>query len=317
MLLKLTHTTELTYTDLISESVMELRVAPRQEVDQHRLSFNLAIGPATHVNSYFDWLGNTVHALSVSAFHKRIRIVATSVVETDRRKVEVERFADAFPPPGDVQPATYDFLAFAGPVVDSPQLHEVVALLGAQPGVSQGELALRMLHLINDRFSYVKGVTTSASSTQEILQHGKGVCQDFTHLMIAMSRSLGIPARYVSGLVHPDRDRYRGFTQTHAWVELYFASAGWVAFDPTNNCIVGPNFVKVAIGRDYRDVPPNKGVYRGNASEAIDVRVESEELTTLPPGLAGERYQSLALPTYRAAEGRAFGVADGGQQQQQ
>ena len=94
MLLKLTHTTDLTYSDLISESVMELRMAPRQEADQHRLSFDLAIGPAAHVTSYFDWLDNTVHTFTVGPFHNQIRIVATSVVETDRPRPEVHRFAD-------------------------------------------------------------------------------------------------------------------------------------------------------------------------------------------------------------------------------
>ncbi|MBV8780975.1 MAG: transglutaminase family protein, partial [Phycisphaerae bacterium] len=84
MLLKVTHQTDLNYSGLISESVMELRVTPRQDMDQHRLSFDLAIGPSTSVTSYFDWLGNTVHAFAVSPFHKQIRIVATSVVETDR-----------------------------------------------------------------------------------------------------------------------------------------------------------------------------------------------------------------------------------------
>ena len=92
MLLKIIHATDLTYTDLISESVMELRMAPRQEMDQHRLSFDLAIGPETQVSTYFDWLGNTVHGFTISKFHSRIRIVATSVVETDRPRPEPERF---------------------------------------------------------------------------------------------------------------------------------------------------------------------------------------------------------------------------------
>ena len=99
--MKLSHQTDLTYSELISESVMELRMAPRQEQDQHRLSFTLAIGPPTSAFSYFDWLGNTVHAFTVNPFHKQIRIVATSVVETDRRRVEPERFADTWPIPGD------------------------------------------------------------------------------------------------------------------------------------------------------------------------------------------------------------------------
>ena len=76
--------------------------------------------------------------------------------------------------------------------------------------------------------------------------------------MIGFARALGIPARYVSGLVHPENTEYRGFTQTHAWCELYFPTYGWIAFDPTNCCVVGPNFIQVAVGRDFRDVAPSK-----------------------------------------------------------
>src|SRR6476660_4824147 len=93
MLLKVTHTTDLTYSDLISESVIELRMCPRQEGDQHRLSFSLAIGPRTAVTPYFDWLGNTVHAFTVNKFHRQIRIVATSVVETQRFRLIPQDFA--------------------------------------------------------------------------------------------------------------------------------------------------------------------------------------------------------------------------------
>ena len=299
MLLKLTHTTDLTYSDLISESVMELRMVPRQEQDQHRLSFILAIGPSTSVNSYFDWLGNTVHAFTVNPFHKHIRIVATSVLETDRPRKQVEKFADRWPIEQNGDYAHYDYLQFGGPVIDTPQLRKFVEILWPTPGMSLGEMALRMLVLINEKFTYKKGVTTAASPITELLEKGEGVCQDFTHLMIGLARALGIPARYVSGLVHPDKERFRGFTQTHAWCELYFPSAGWVGFDPTNNCIVGANFVKVAIGRDYRDVPPNKGVYRGKATETIDVQVHSEELTTIPSELAAERVQGLTINTFQ------------------
>ena len=108
----------------------------------------------------------------------------------------------------------------------------------------------------------------------------------------------GIPARYVSGLIHPGNEAFRGFTQTHAWCELLFPSAGWVGFDPTNNCIVGSNFVKVAVGRDYRDVPPNKGVYRGKAVESISVAVQSEKLPEIPPSLAAERLESLPVDLF-------------------
>src|SRR5688572_18110654 len=123
MLLKLTHTTELSYSDLISESVMELRMAPRQEQVQHRLSFTLAIGPPTTAMSYFDWLGNTVHTFTVNGFHKQIRIVATSVVETEPLRPVPQTLPDTWPlSASDYDYSCYDYLQFGGPVVDSPAL---------------------------------------------------------------------------------------------------------------------------------------------------------------------------------------------------
>ena len=317
MLLKLTHTTDLNYSDLISESTMELRMAPRQEQDQHRLSFTLALGPAAAATSYFDWLGNTVHAFTVNSFHKQIRIVATSVVETGRAAVDLPALPDLHPvSPTDCDYTVYDFLQFGGPVVDSPMLRKLIEEVRPKEGAPLGELVQQLLDLINTRFTYRKGITTAASPITEVLEHGSGVCQDFTHLMIGMARALGIPARYASGLLHPvapggqpggngraspadgAEGGFRGFTQTHAWCELLFPSTGWIGFDPANHCTVGDNFVKVAVGRHFFDVPPNKGVYRGKARESIDVAVHSEELTEIPPELAAERVQSLAVPTY-------------------
>lgn len=302
MLLKLTHQTDLTYSDLISESVMELRMAPRQEQDQHRLSFSLAIGPATSVSSYFDWLANTVHAFTINAFHREIRMVATSVIETDRPAVDPMALADRWPLGNSPSNHTmYDFLHFSGPIVDSPALRDVLLTLHVQNGTPLGELAIRIMHLIGERFVYKKGVTTADSPITDMLEHSAGVCQDFTQLMIGLARGLGIPARYVSGLVHPGAERFKGYTETHAWCELFFPSTGWIGFDPTNQCVVSNNFVKVAIGRDYQDVAPNKGVYRGSADESINVTVHSEELNEVPPELAAERMQSLQIPTYAAS----------------
>src|SRR3954471_7089027 len=97
MLLSITHETDLAYSDLISESVMELRMSPRQEPDQRRLAFSLSIGPPTQVTSYFDWLGNTVHPFSIPGFHDQIRIIATSVVETERTLIDTSAFVDRWP----------------------------------------------------------------------------------------------------------------------------------------------------------------------------------------------------------------------------
>ena len=319
MLLKITHQTHLTYSDFISESAMELRVAPRQEQDQHRLSFDLALGPQSSVTSYFDWLGNTVHAFTVNDFHNRIEILATSVVETDRPMIEIQQRPDIWPLETDGDYTLYDYLHFGGPVVDTPALRGLVERLMPRTGMPMGELAWKMLETIDANFEYKKGITTAASPITETLEKKAGVCQDFTHLLIGMARVLKMPARYISGLVHPDAQKFRGYTQTHAWVEILFPSAGWIGIDPTNKCIVGPNFVKVAVGRDYRDVPPNRGVYRGKATETIDVQVHCEELAAVPPELAAEKYRSLQVPSHkdRQINPRDMSVSQQQEQQQQ
>lgn len=317
MLLKITHQTDLAYSDYISESVMELRVAPRQEQDQHRLSFDLGLGPQTSVTSYFDWLGNTVHAFTVNDFHNRIQIVATSVVETDRPFIALEDRPDIWPTLNTTDYWLYDYLHFGGPVMDSPALNELVQRMKPSPGMPLGQLATRMLETIDQNFEYKKGITTAASPITEVLEKKAGVCQDFTHLLIGMARALKIPARYVSGLVHPDGEKFRGYTQTHAWVELLFPSTGWIGIDPTNKCTVGQNFVKVALGRDYRDVPPNKGVYRGKATEGIDVQVITQELPNVPPELAAEKYRSIQVPSHKDRQLTPRELAQRHQQEQQ
>jgi transglutaminase-like putative cysteine protease len=317
MLLKLTHTTELAYSDFISESVMELRMAPRQESDQHRLSFHLAIGPATNALSYFDWLGNTVHTFTVNSFHKQIRIVATSVVETEAKSAaELEALPDTWPlAANDYDYSCYDYLQFGGPVVDSPKLRELADLIRPERGTPMIHLAWRMLGGIYNNFEYRTGVTTAASPITDMLDSKAGVCQDFTHLMVGLGRALNIPSRYVSGLLHSEPGKYKGFAQSHAWCELLFPSVGWIGFDPTNNTPTDEHFVKVAIGRDYRDVPPNRGIYRGKADESIDVQVHSEELKNVPPELAAERYLNLDIPAY--AQGSAGHREMVNQQQEQ
>ena len=302
MLLKITHTTDLSYSDLISESVMELRIVPRQEQDQHRLSFNLAIGPSTTTLNYFDWLGNVVHGFTINALHQQIKIVATSIVETDPPKHNLSQVSDVWPiAPGADDFALHDFLQFGGPIVDSPNLRQLVEQLQPRDNEPLAGLANRIIDLINQRFTYQLGVTTAASPITEMLEHGCGVCQDFTHLMIGVSRALRIPARYVSGYLHPQSERFRGYTQTHAWCELLIPSLGWIGFDPVNRCVANEHFVKVGIGRDFRDVPPNKGVFRGQAKESMTAQVHSEELASIPPELAVERTQKLAIPIYPQA----------------
>jgi len=184
-----------------------------------------------------------------------------------------------------------------------------------------GDLIHHLLDVFDKKFDYQKGITTAASPISDILLHRKGVCQDYTHLFIAVCRQLGIAARYISGLVHPDTDKIRGALQTHAWCEIYVPSSGWIAVDPTNNRLVGSNFVTLCIGRDFRDVPPNKGVYRGKAKETIHVEVTSRVLDEVPAELAPERFQPIGLPLFpgwsRDRRFDAVAVEEAQQQQQQ
>ena len=305
MLLKITHETDLRYDVPINETVMELRMAPRQEQDQHRLSFRLAIGPATPVTGYFDWLGNLVHAFTIKAHHERIRIVATSVVECHRLVEDAAMLPDTWPiDAGALDYAVSDFLRFDGPIPDAPALRELAASLHPKQGMPLGDLGLKMVRLINEQFAYEKGITNVTTSITEVLLHRRGVCQDFAHLMVGLGRALGIPARYVSGFIHPLGEKYKGYTQTHGWCELFFPSIGWVGFDPTNQCIVTDHFVRVAVGRDYRDVPPNRGMFKGDGKETMDVMVNTEELRGVPSGLPAERIEGLGVRTFAGENGR-------------
>ena len=147
---------------------------------------------------------------------------------------------------------------------------------------------------IRGNFEYARDVTDATSPIDHLLTHRRGVCQDFTHLMIAILRSFGVPARYVSGYIHrPNKE-----SQSHAWCEVWLPDIGWTGFDPTNGCPVGSQFVKTAVGRDYSDVPPNKGTYRGSGSERMEVRVATRTLDRLPSRTWHDQLAPLDVPMH-------------------
>ena len=329
MLIELTHTTTLNYSEIIRESVMELRVCPMQTESQTRLSFDLAIGPAAQVHGYFDWLDNHVHAFSINDRHNRIQIDAKSIVRTEQppfmeQTVEaaLQAATDVWPLSQEVQQdyTLFDFLGNPSKLKTSAELLDLRSAVDPTEGEPLGQVILRALHLLRDQFKYKQGVTEADTPVQTFLRDREGVCQDFTHALIALLRSLQIPARYVSGILHAEKQdggpALLGATQTHAWAEVYLPSAGkWLGVDPTNQCLAGENFVKVAVGRDYSDVPPNRGVYLGQAEESIEVHVETQQLHRVPPELTAERFRRLTLPT--VDDSVTFDVPDGLQQQQQ
>ena len=266
------HTTEFHYDRDISETIMELRLQPRNDATQRCLDFRLAVDPPGHLTSFPDSHGNVVHHFNYRPRHRRIQIVARSVVETG--------LADSTIDSNDSVTWRYQFRTFDGPVQELP---EVLALADQLRPVrlddaTEVERALvDLTTLIHQRFQYQPGVTNVQSTVTDMLRLGAGVCQDFTHFWIAVCRAMTIPARYVSGDLHEPVDA-GDYEATHAWPEAWIPGKGWSGFDPTNPIRATPRHVKVAVGRDYRDVAPTKGVFLGPASEQIRVQVQTRML---------------------------------------
>ncbi|HEV8547426.1 MAG TPA: transglutaminase family protein, partial [Polyangiaceae bacterium] len=274
MLLGIQHRTELTYGDRVSESVMELRVTPRSDKNQTLRAFNLKVGPEAPVFSHRDWMDNQAHHFTIVAFHERVVIVAGATVETHPNLVELASAADPLPLT-DLNPRFQDFLGFLGPVQRDPRLVQFAEQVGLFQCSRAAEAVLLVMTRLRERIEYKKGVTSSATTVSDALDVGQGVCQDFSHLGLALLRLIGIPARYVSGYLYRETPRE---LETHAWCEAFVPSIGWVGVDPTHGELASEGHVAVAVGRSYADVPPNRGVYRGEAEEKIAVKVTIDRL---------------------------------------
>jgi len=220
--------------------------------------------------------------------HSELRIETISVVEVKEREplpaatdtLEWQRY-NSFNLSGE----HYDLLEESEFAKSSPALERFIAARNLEKPLGDPLTALRHLNgLIHDSFEYESGVTQVHSPIAQALDAGRGVCQDFTHIMIAITRRWAVPARYVSGyLYHRRQDKDRSSPdETHAWMEAYLPSLGWVGFDPTNNIVVTDRHVRVAVGRDYADVPPTRGTFKGNVESelGVAVRVESTSAPT-------------------------------------
>ena len=231
------------------------------------------------MRSYRDPFGNVVEVYNHRPPHRKVVVEARSVVETS--------------PPAPARESSinegerYRLLRFDGPVIDSPALRALAAEVGAPGATATPELLTDLAALVHDRFVYEPNVTNVASTVEDLLTFGRGVCQDFAHLWLGLCRALGLPARYVSGYIWNGDSRPE--QASHAWGEAWVPGQGWLAYDPTNYTPrsrgrAGEQHVRVAVGRDYRDVPPTRGVFRGAARETLSVEVRvtqlaAEELT--------------------------------------
>jgi transglutaminase-like putative cysteine protease len=278
MLFSIQHKTELGYSQKVSESVVEVRVSPRSDGQQTLRHFHLSVAPDARTSMHLDWQGNQVHQFSVVPFHERVVVVSNATVEVHREPVDLARVDD--PIKGKLEsPRLLDFLTFQGPILRHARVLELAERLrvaGCRRGI---DAVLLVTERVRETLEYRRGVTDSLTTAVEALERGAGVCQDFAHIGIALLRLVGVPCRYVSGyLYRPDMPE----VETHAWCEAFLPSGGWVGFDPTHGELVGSRHVAVAVGRSYADVPPNRGVFRGEAEESIRVSVGIRQVDAAP-----------------------------------
>jgi transglutaminase-like putative cysteine protease len=315
MILECQHETRLEYSHAVTEWLAEFRVEPISDDGQSCQSFHLSASQPVSMHKYRDGFGNSVHHMNLLAPHLEVVVLAASIVQTHPRG-SLNRYSDlTWPLDESALPlAAHDYLHLTGPVRPAPKLQPILERLAPRAGARVVDTALRVSRYIKSTFTYATAVTSASSPIDDVLEMGKGVCQDFAHLMIAILRSFRIPARYVSGYLHrPGKE-----SQSHAWVEVWLGDAGWFGVDPTNDVVVDEHFVKVAIGRNFTDVPPNKGVYRGIGEEKIFARVESRELDRLPTVSWRDQLPPLHVPlTMVLAQLRKEETAAESEQQQQ
>jgi len=273
------HVTTFRYEPAVRESVMEVRLQPRSEGSQRCLSFTLNVTPAANITQYSDFTGNIVHHFDIAGSHKEVKVTALSTVQIqstpEPRPSEAGDWADL-----DALTANDDYWEMMLPsefAHSTEALEDLSKELKCERRAAPFDLLTELNQGIYDLFSYVPNSTKVDSPIEEALQNRQGVCQDFAHIMIALVRPLRIPCRYVSGyLFHIEENGHKDRSlegASHAWVEALVPRMGWIAFDPTNNLIGGDRHIRVAIGRDYADVPPTRGVYKGEAQSELSVAV--------------------------------------------
>lgn len=260
-----------------------------RRVDWQRLeSFQLTIDPQPSVRTRrIDTFQNPVHLFSFNEGYSKLEITATTVVSVREdgaarigRRYAWDDLARAVH--GQASTADRQALefAFTSPRISWSQLMRDYAAKSLLPGRDIGEAVVDLASRIRADFEYDNRATTVSTPVSEVFRLRKGVCQDFAHLQIAMLRSLGVPARYVSGYlrtVPPEgQQRLIGSDESHAWLSVYCGDGQWLDLDPTNNCVCGSDHITLAWGRDYSDVPPLTGVFVGGGQHRLTVSVDVE-----------------------------------------
>jgi transglutaminase-like putative cysteine protease len=278
---RVTHRTAYRYADDVTTSFGRAHLLPRTQPDQRCSAAEVRLEPgADELREHTDAFGNRSTYFCVRTPHRELTVLARSTVTVERAAVPAaarpwEEVRDTVP----VEARPYRL-----PSPRLPAQPQVAAYAAASfpPGRPLGEAAADLCRRIHADFDYVSGSTTVRSTVTDLLTGGEGVCQDFAHLAVAGLRSRGLPARYVSGYLEtlppPGRPKLRGADASHAWFSVWTGD-GWLDLDPTNDRVVDEQFVVLAHGRDYGDVPPLKGlIFTDSAESVMTVSVDMERV---------------------------------------
>jgi transglutaminase-like putative cysteine protease len=275
------HRTRYHYPVPVHDSHTIVHLQPRSDISQYCTRYELSVSPRTRVFSYADRFGNDVQHFAILPEHDRLEVIARSQVVTARGPGVAPAGLPRSLIDDDPQlDEMFDYLCESRLIKFSDELDALAIHVGT-PDASDDVVAWfqHASTVLNTEFVYDKTTTTVHATVEESLRKRSGVCQDFAHVLIALCRRTGIPARYVSGYIHSGNDGVLGAEASHAWAEAYLGPRGWVGIDPTNAIWIGDQFVRIATGRDYRDVSPVRGVFTGATSSVMSVDVAVEALS--------------------------------------
>jgi transglutaminase-like putative cysteine protease len=306
------HFTRYRYSRPVWQSMMEVRMHPRSEGNQRCFVFQLSVNPRARIFGYTDSYSNLVHHFDLPAKHEQLTIITDALVNIDvptpvPESMEYEKWNELEQL---VEKEDYwDMLMPSYFARSSPELEDLAREIGANERKGRSPLAFLqdITRGVHRSFSYVKKSTAVNSPIEHALRSRQGVCQDFSHIMIALVRNARIPCRYVSGYLYHSGENANPSADgaTHAWVEALLPGIGWTGFDPTINRIVDERHIRTAIGRDYSDVPPTMGVMKGKADTQLQVRVRvTPSEAVLPPDeeFAADEEWSQFLDEYKQSQ---------------
>ena len=281
MRLDIRYTTRFAYDEAVRESHNELRACPTTDERQTLVGYRVATSPPARIHSFTDYWGTRVDTFGIRVPHTHLEIVAEAAVETRPSLPPAQSPAVAALADPAFRAAHTELLAPSPHTAWGASVADAAAQRWAHVDGDVVSGVLGLHRLVGHRLRYLPGVTEVGVDVEEVLAAGEGVCQDYAHLLIAMCRSVGVPARYVSGYLFTADDASGADTaadvvrvQTHAWVEAAVPGLGWLGLDPTNQQVVGERHVTIGRGRDYDDVAPLRGVFSGPPGHELDVEVE-------------------------------------------